>query len=226
MTEDERTRLIQQINMGANLSNHQMGAVMGALTHLGWQPPKQESEMNKNSDLMSTAPLPNYSAQIDTPARCEPPEGIRDDTYCVLHGSSGGAQVAARWTSKKWQFVGDNNPYSPEDTAFLGWRYSHAVPIDPPVVDPHAELRDEVVEAAMCLRDRWDSERVALGRPEVGRVAASVDRLRAAMSPPDPASELEDAWDNAERSMSNDDCDRMDAAVKAAIAALRKGAEA
>ena len=52
MTEDERTALIHQINRHAHLSSHQMEAVMGALHHLKWEP-----KMNKNSDLMSTAPM-------------------------------------------------------------------------------------------------------------------------------------------------------------------------
>jgi hypothetical protein len=151
MTEDERTRLIQQINMGANLHSHQMDAVMGALTYLGWQPPKQEGGMT----------------QTNTPARCEPP-----------------------------------------------------------VVDPHAALRDDVVVQAM----RYAYDRTSMNGDAIIR---AVETLRAAMSPPDPAKALEDAVE----AMMDDPTPipqpvyehmcrvrKATEAVKAAIAALRKGA--
>ena len=89
MTEDERTALVQQINRGANLSNHQMDAVMGALTHLGWQPPKQKSEL----------------AQIDTPARCEPPTLSEQRLMTKINNVIEGPLTAIRQKTKRmsWQ---------------------------------------------------------------------------------------------------------------------------
>jgi hypothetical protein len=217
MTEDERTRLVQQINMGANLHSHQMDAVMGALTHLGWRPSKQESEMT----------------QTDTPARCEPPEGTHG---CTAHILTDGTRLwVAVWTdASRWMLAGENGSWSPEDVARnKGYRYSHAVPMDPPVVDPHAALRDEVVEAAGKARVQWTKAQISALESAVysqarGALFAAVDRLAAAMSPPDldPADRLAKAWDAVRCAAHGAAGAEMGAAVKAAIAALGKGAGA
>ncbi len=151
MTEAERTDLIRQINMGANLSTHQMGAVMGALHYLKWGP-----TVNKNSDLISTAPLPNYNAA--TPARCEPP-----------------------------------------------------------VPDPHAALKEAVVEAAMsAYYNGW------LPR-HIDEVAKSCAALAAAQIPPNPAKELRRAMAAVTLIGPSEAAAHLEIAIDRAIAALEQG---
>ena len=151
MTEAERTALIHQINRHAHLNDNQMGAVLGALRHLKWEP-----KMNKNSDLMSTAPLPNYNAP--TPVRCEPP-----------------------------------------------------------VPDPHAALKEAVVEAAMsAYYNGW------LPR-HIDEVAKSCAALAAAQIPPNPAKELRRAMAAVTLIGPSEAAAHMEIAINRAIAALEQG---
>ena len=91
---------------------------------------------------------------------------------------------------------------------------------EPPVVDPHAALRGAVVEAAMDgAANGW------LPR-HIEKVMRLTRELHAATLPPDPADRLAKAWQAVRCAQPHDAGAEMDAAVKAAIAALRKGAVA
>ena len=208
MTEAERTALIHQINRHAHLSSHQMEAVMGALHHLKWGP-----TVNKNSDLMSTAPLPNYNAP--TPARCEPPEGTKNGTYHVHDG--GDAKRVCKWANHRWYNSSGQNSQTAGEAGRDGWRYSHAVQMEPPVPDPHAALRDAVVEAAMkAYYKGW------LPR-HIDEVSKSCAALAAAQNPPDPVDQLKAVWDAIADYYSAVLSPGDTAEMKAAIAALEQG---
>ena len=185
-----------------------MEAVMGALHYLKWEP-----KMNKNNDLMSTAPLPNYNAA--TPARCEPPEGTKNGTYHVHDG--GDAKRVCKWANYRWYNSSGQNSQTAGEAGHDGWRYSHAVQMEPPVPDPHAALRDAVVEAAMAAYYKGWLPR------HIDEVAKKCILLCAAQTPPDPAKELADAWDAIQSAMPADAEGRMNTAVARAIAALNGG---
>ena len=183
MTEDERTALIHQINRHAHLSSHQMEAVMGALHHLKWGP-----TVNKNSDLMSTAPLPNYNVPII--GRCEPLEGTKEGTYHVL--TNGGTKKMGKWENQRWYIPGQNSQTAGE-AGRDGWRYNHAVQIEPPVPDPHAALRDAVVEAAMAAYyNGWLLRHI----DDVSKSCAALAVAQATQEPPAwvPVAEVPEAW--------------------------------
>ena len=212
MTGAEQIALIHQINRHAHLSSHQMEAVMGALHHLKWGP-----KMNKNSDLMSTAPLPNYNAA--TPARCEPPEGTKEGTYHV-HVNSGAKRVCL-WRNQRWYIPGQNSQTAGE-AGRDGWRYSHEMSLDPP--HPHAALRDAlrdaVVEAAMkAYYKGW------LPR-HIDEVSKSCAALAVAQTPPDPVGQLKAVWDAIADYYSAALSPGDTAKMKAAIAALNRGSAA
>ena len=193
MTEDERTALIQQINRNVNLTDHQMRAVLGALHHLKWEQKMGQTET----------------------ARCEPPEGTKNGTYHVH--DDGDTQRVCKWANQRWYNCSGENSKTAGEAADQGWRYSHAVPMEPPVPDPHAALRDAVVEAAMsAYYNGW------LPR-HIDEVSKSCAALAAAQTPPDPAKELADAWDAIQSAMPADAEGRMNTAVARAIAALEQG---
>ena len=204
MTEAERTALIHQINIGANLSSHQMDAVMGALHHLKWGP-------KMNSDLTSTAPLPNYNAP--TPARCEPPEGTKNGTYHVHDG--GDAKRVCKWANHRWYNSSGQSSQTAGEAENDGWRYSHAVQMDPPVPDQHAALRDAVVEAAMkAYYKGW------LPR-HIDEVSKSCAALAAAQNPPNPAKELRRAMAAVTLIGPSEAAAHLEIAIDRAIAALQ-----
>ena len=207
MTEDEQTALIQQINRHTHLSSHQMEAVMGALHHLKWGP-----TVNKNSDLMSTAPLPNYNAP--TPARCEPPEGTKNGTYHVHDG--GDAKRVCKWANHRWYNSSGQNSQTAGEAGRDGWRYRHAVSMDPP--HPHAALRDAVVEATMtAYRQGW------LPR-HIDDVSKNCAALHAAMAPPNPAKELQRAMAAVTLIGPTEEvAAHLEIAINRAIAALEQG---
>ena len=225
MTEAERTALIHQINRHAHLSSHQMEAVMGALHYLKWEPP--ETGMNKNSELISSAPLPNYNAP--TPARCEPPEGTESGTFHIL-GSRYNRAVFL-WSDNRWFGTADDNPNHPTNMARLGYRYSHPVQMEPPVLDPHAALRDAVVEAAIEARAEWFKAEATFGDEEHAHrqvywkyrdaIFAGIAALTAAQTPPDPAKELRRAMAAVTIVGPSEAAAHLEIAIDRAIAALQ-----
>ena len=211
MTGAEQIALIHQINRHAHLSSHQMEAVMGALHHLKWGP-----TVNKNSELMNTAPLPNYNAP--TPARCEPPEGTESGTFHIL--GNGDHRIIFVWSNNRWFGTADDKPSHPTQMARLGWRYSHAVQMEPPVPDPHAALKEAVVEAAMAAYYNGWLPRY------IDEVAKSCAALAAAQNPPDPVDQLKAAWDAIADYYSAVLSPGDTAKMKAAIEALNRGSAA
>ena len=205
MTEAEREALIHQINRHAHLSSHQMEAVMGALHHLKWGP-----TVNKNSDLMSTAPLPNYNAP--TPARCEPPEGTKNGTYHVHDG--GDAKRVCKWANHRWYNSSGQNSQTAGEAGRDGWRYSHEMSLDPP--HPHAALRDAVVAAVMRYHTNpSDDAHLAL--------TYACNALRSAQTPPDPAKELRRAMAAVTLVGPSEAAAHLEIAINRAIAALEQG---
>lgn len=205
MTEEEQTELIHQINRYMNLSAHQMDALIGALHYIEWEP-----KMNKNSDLMSTAPLPNYNAA--TPVRCEPPEGTKNGTYHVH--VNGRTKRMCKWENQRW-CIPDQNSQTPGEAGRYGWRYSHELSLDPPHPHPHAALRDAVVEAAMSVAQRrggtaqdiWDA----------------CDALTVAQTTPSPAEGLRRAMAAVTMIGPSEVAAHLEIAINRAIAALEQG---
>jgi hypothetical protein len=215
-----------------------MDAVMGALHHLKWGP-----LMNKNSDLMSTAPLPNYGAatrqdetrKTETAARCEPPGGTADRTYHVLKLGKK-TWVLTWWAAQRIWHTGAGVTLDPDGLSKSGWRYSHPVDMNPPAPDPHAALKKAVIEAASEARAAWFKAEATFGAEEHAHrqvywkardaIFAAADALAAAQAPPDPAKELREAMAGVSMIGPSDAAARLEAAIDGAIAALRKGGAA
>jgi hypothetical protein len=168
-------------------------------------------DMNKNSDLMGD--WDGKLAPAPTPARCEPPEGTAKGTWHVLQRTETSPLFAAFWTEPGvWQLLGFAGRWSPAEAAG-NWVYRHPLNLSPPVADPHAALKEAVVEAA----SRYAYDRTSMNGDAIIR---AVETLRAAMSPPDPAKELAEAWEEARCVQPAHAAKRLDDAVKAAIAKL------
>ncbi len=194
MTEDERTALIHQINRHAHLSSHQMKAVMGALHHLKWGPKMGQTETG----------------------RCEPPDGTKEGTYHVH--VNGGAKRVCLWRNQRWYNFSGQNSQTAGEAGGDGWRYSHAMSLDPP--HPHAALRDTVVEAAMkAYYKGW------LPR-HIDDVSKSCAALAAAHTPPDPAKELRRAMAAVTVIGPSEAAAHLEIAINRAIAALEQGSAA
>jgi hypothetical protein len=169
--------------------------------------------MNKNSNLMSDWDGKLVPGAI-IPARCEPPEGADDGTWHVFEPTcmDGRGNTISRYIEGFWTTAEGHRLNS------RWWSYSHPVPMDRPVVDPHAALIGAIVEAALEFY-----------QPRAGSTAAAYDalkfaieNLRAAMTPPGPAKELREAWEEARCVQPAAAGARLDKAIKAAIVALRK----
>ena len=203
MTEAERTALVAQFKRVTNFKDGQIASAIEAVRLAEWQPP-ETPKMTQ--------------AQTETPARCEPPEGTKNGTYHVH--DDGNTQRVCKWANQRWYNSSGRNSQTAGEAADQGWRYSHAVQMGPPVPDPHAALRDAVVEAAMSAMSAHYNGWLPRHIDEVSKSCAA---LAAAMAPPDPAKELADAWDAIQSAMPADAEGRMNTAVKAAIAALEQG---
>ena len=192
MTEAEREALIHQINRHAHLSSHQMESVMGALHPLKWEPKMGQTET----------------------ARCEPPDGTKDGTYHVH--VNGGAKRVCLWRNQRWYNFPGQNSQTAGEAGRDGWRYSHAMSLDPP--HPHDAVRDAVVAAAMtAYRQGW------LPR-HIDEVAKKCLLLCAAQTPPDPAKELRRAMAAVRMIGPTEEvAAHLEIAIDRAIAALEQG---
>ena len=176
MTEAERTALVAQFKRVTNFKDGQIASAIEAVRLAEWQPP-ETPKMTQ--------------AQTETPARCEPPEGTKNGTYHVH--DDGNTQRVCKWANQRWYNSSGRNSQTAGEAADQGWRYSHAVQMGPPVPDPHAALRDAVVEAAMAAYyNGWLLRHI----DDVSKSCAALAVAQAAQDPPAwvPVAEVPEAW--------------------------------
>ena len=198
MTEDERTALVAQFKRVTIFKDAQIASAIEAVRLAGWQPPET---------------LKMTQAQIETLTRCEPPEGTKNGTYHVHDG--GDAKRVCKWANQLWYNSSGQNSQTAGEAGRDGWRYSHAVQMEPPTPDTHAALRDAVVEAAI----KYAPDRLSARGDDLCR---AVDALRAAQTPPDPAKELADAMAVVKMLLPVNVAVCLETAIRAEIAALNR----